>query len=137
MVSICINARYGICREYMMCVAAESHTVASSCVQLSHHFSVRQTESSRCFGSPAAFAHCYRRRHGIRDIFKNNIALFRLRAFLRHVLCKVVLYTTTLQRSGSYHAPCVAKGNMYPRAAFAVTGLKTDSLQAQQYHTSR
>ena len=73
-----------------MFVAAESHTVASRYVQLLHHLSVRQTESSRFF-FPAGFVHCYRRRPGIRSIFKNHMALFRLRAFLRHVLCKVVL----------------------------------------------
>ena len=67
-----------------MFVAAESHTVASRYVQLLHHLSVRQTESSRFF-FPAGFVHCY----------------------------------------------SAAKGNMYPRAALAVKGLKTDDVQAQ------
>ena len=57
-----------------MFVAAESHTVASRYVQLLHHLSVRNTESSRFF-FPAGFVHCYRRRPGIRSIFKNHMAL--------------------------------------------------------------
>ena len=43
-----------------MFVAAESHMVASRYVQLLHHLSVRQTESSRFF-SPAGLVHRYRR----------------------------------------------------------------------------